>query len=255
MDLLHFDRPPVTKARFTVFFELSESIQVSQLASYVEELRQTFPHVVEQAPAAPWSGVDPTNIPFLGWGSAWPFPMMVLTSPKGASISIQDDRLIVTWAFDQSEDVYPGYASMKRELAERYEGLAKAVRAAVDAEITIGRFECFYENAITEVTGADLATGVLTEWAAPSGPSATHSAYLGTRLEFRQKDREDNLSTLIAVDSSEDEDSSELWLKVTRDRPEQEENSIEGMDVAHDELIRAFRYYTSEELRKTWGES
>ncbi|MGY4540936.1 uncharacterized protein (TIGR04255 family) [Arthrobacter sp. UYNi723] len=253
MELLQFERPPVRKARLAVYFDLEAEVQVSHLAGYIQNLKSTYSDVAERAPLEPWRGLSVDQVNFVTPGSSWPFPLLVLSDDKGSSIALQTDRMVVTWSFESSKSPYPGYEELKKNLHQLLEEYRHAIKNAVNEDISIRRFECFYENAITEVSGPDLAAGILSNWtAAPT--TLGESSYLGARFEYRHKEREDNLSTLAGVDSSEDEDSTELWIKVTRDRLETESNSIDGMDTAHEELIRAFKQYTNEQLRKGWGE-
>lgn len=256
MELLKLERPPVRKVRLAVYFDLVAEIQVSHLAGYIEGLKSTYTDVTERAPLDPWREDDGEGdqVDFLTPTSAWPFPLLVLRDDIGSTVAFQADRMSVTWSFGSSPDsLYPGYEELKKRLQGLLEGYRAAIREAVRQDIVIRRYECFYENHIADIAGYDLALGVLSNWTAPLSdvPSAS---YAGARLEYRHKEREDNLSTLVAVDSSEDQAIPELWIRSMRDRLDTEENSIDGMDVVHDALIESFRRYTTKGLREGWGE-
>ena len=253
MELLQLEHPPVRKVRLAVYFDLSADIQVSQLAGYIQQLKSTYTAVVERAPLESWREGDEDQVDFISSASAWPFPLLLMRDDMGSSLAFQADRMTVTWTFDSlSDSSYPGYVELKKRLQGLLDGFREAVCDATTSDIEIKRFECFYENHIAEMSGNDLAIGILSNWTSPPS-SATDAAYAGARLEHRHKEREDNLSTLVAVDVSEDQVSPELWIRTVRNRVESEPNSIDGMDVAHDALIESFRRYTTEELRKGWG--
>lgn len=190
---------------------------------------------------------------FLGASGAWPIPKTKFVSDE-RSLSIQGDELEVAWNFgDEGEKAYPGFDSLMEELESVITQLVTSVRKH-DVEITTHEVDCFYINEIGGMSTADYAVGVLTDWADVTPRSLPKEGYVGVRLHGCGDTEEHQCSSLVMVDSSDEDGSPILSLRVGRTLGE-DEGAEEAMRQAHDELITLFRAYTPDWLRAQWGES
>ncbi|MEV7571528.1 TIGR04255 family protein [Pseudarthrobacter sp. NPDC089323] len=249
MDEFQLKRPPVSRVVLSIFFELDFALQVTQVSEFVADVKRDFPNVSERPPSLSWKNGDDGPVGIVRPDGQWPFPTLVFSSDSEYSLLIHSDRLLLTWESAGGE--YPGYKAMKEELNVRFASFNAALEGL--GNLSIGRFQCLYDNSVLSMSAVQLATGVLTSWKY-EGENSDANEYVGARLEYRHQDRTDNLNCTVAVDGSPSDGELSLWLKASRDRPDDEPNSIDGLDIAHQELIDRFRQSTSEELRREWGE-
>lgn len=243
----HLDSPPVKRVALTVSFQAEPRLQGWHLDEFFRETAGRYLSREEVAPR-------PDNaFEFLSASGAWPIPKTQFVS-KERSLAVQGEELEVVWNFgDEGEKAYPGFDSLMEELASVITRLVTSVRKH-DVEITTHEVECYYINEISGMLAADYAVGVLTDWADVTPRTLPKEGYVGVRLHACGDTEEHQCSSLVMVDSSDDDGSPILSLRVGRSLSE-DENAEEAMQQAHDELIALFRTYTPDRLRAQWGES
>lgn len=190
---------------------------------------------------------------FLSPSGGWPIPKTQFASNE-RSLSVQGDELEVVWNFgNEGEKKYPGFDSLMEELEQVITQLISSAQKH-EVVITPHEVECFYINEIEGMSASELAVGVLTDWANVKPRPVPDEGYVGVRLHGCGDPEEHQCSSLVMVDSDDDDGGPTLSLRVGRPLAE-DETAPEAMRQAHDELIALFRSHTPNWLRAQWGES
>jgi len=244
------EKPPVKRVELSLAFAASPAIQGWHLAAFFTGLRERYLSVTETAPLP--SGSGETGYEFLPDDGTWP---IARTEFVGAdrSLAVQGDRLDVVWEFGDGDDehAYIGFESLINEMDGVYSELLSALLSN-GVEIEPSSAQCYYINEIDEVAGAELAVGVLTGWGAVPASAVPTPGYVGVRLHgCRSTDHK--CSSWVMVDS-QDEEPPTLSIRVKRPITDGDKSAMHALREAHDELIGLFRRYTSDELRRGWGE-
>lgn len=243
------ERPPVRSVTLTIRFEASPRLQGWHLEGF---FRKVSSHYLAREEVAPRPAVEAAGYEFIPPEDAWPIPRTECIG-EDRSLSVQGDELEVVWNFGDRDEgrEYPGFDSLMKGMEDHLYDLISSVS---DHDVTIAprEVECFYENAIEEITASELAVGVLTGWADTSSKSVPQQGYVGVRLASVGKPRGQSCSSLVMVDSGDDQ-PPRLAIRVGR-LLESGERAEDAMRQAHDELISLFRTHTSEQLRSGWGE-
>lgn len=243
----HLERPPVKRVALTVTFQAEPRLQGWHLDDFFREVAGRYLSREEVAPR-PDSAFE-----FLGASGAWPIPKTQFSSNE-RSLSVQGDELEVVWNFgDEGEKAYPGFDLLMEELEQVITQLVTSVRKH-DVAITPHEVECFYINEIDGMSAAEYAVGVLTDWADVKPRRLPEEGYVGVRLHGCGNIEEHQCSSMVMVDSSDDDGTPILSLRVGRPLDE-DESAEDAMRQAHDELITLFRAYTPDSLLAEWGES
>ncbi|MFC5677788.1 hypothetical protein [Aeromicrobium endophyticum] len=182
---------------------------------------------------------------------AWPLPYLNFTREDDrGTLGFQSDRFVVSWSFSEGVNDYPGFDALAQDLESKLDQFIATVRRETGQEVSFSGSECVYRNAITEVSGEELAVGVLTRWSGMSSVTALHTQYAGVRMHFCTDEDMEGCSVTLSVDV--DDDGPSLTLDSERDLEVDEQLPLGGLQVAHDQLIRKFLEYTSDAMQKRW---
>lgn len=164
------------------------------------------------------------------------------------SVAYQGDRFTVSWGFDEESGApYPGFDSLFQTMQEEF-GVFSDVLMRSDIKIGIVRSNCRYSNRIQGLSASQLAVGVLTRWKGQLDVADMDSDYVGVRLHSDDDNRR-NCASLVSVDAHVGQDPM-LTISVTQSG---ETEKLNGIAVAHDEVIDKFLSYTSPTQHESWG--
>lgn len=242
----------------TLYFNEIDGLRVSGLSAFIEQLRLSYPEIQEQFPLAAVLKKDDDPGVFVSARTAMPFPFLSFSDPKtGQIVSFQSDRFSLTWNFgnESGDNHYPGYVSLRDQLATLFESFSVAVNDQSGETPVVVRSQCRYYNSVTELPGTGLALYLLTGREDLTARDALQSrTYAGARVRIQVET--DGLSSKVSagVDSPND-DETVLWFNVVSESEQAERGGFDLLDGAHDELIKSFVQFTPTWLRDKWGES
>lgn len=249
-----FDRPPVQAVYLTLYFRTDGHVQSSHLASLHERWATDFPLVSEAPPLR--GDEDPDSGPvFLASSAGWPIPYTRYEAvDSDNSVSYQHDRLEVAWNFKlEYERTYPGFESLFRTFSEKFAEFCAALeRAGINVKVT--RAECQYTNAMIDLSDADVAVGVLTDWRASTRDLVPRPGFVSMRVHACAGSHNDDCDSHIIVDGNTgDDEPTKLVFIVSRSLGETDQSPSDGLRAAHDELIELFLRHTPNHLQDKWG--
>jgi uncharacterized protein (TIGR04255 family) len=252
--LATFSDPPVRHVELTVYFKPIHALRVSHLSSLREAWKDDYPVVAELAPLRPRNrgGQEADVTPYR---EAWPFPYVMLSSKDDSrSVAFQNDRFVVTWAFDETDASYPGFEKISAHLRDLLGQLRDVVSAETEQDLDLTRSECWYLNELPDIPATELLVGVATRWHGSAGSSELPpSHYSGFRLHI---DDEDHPTCGAEISLDIDNDGASLIIASRFDvENDQAPDEVAGLTIAHDLLIRQFLAFTSPEMQKAWGRS
>lgn len=242
-------QPPVKRVALTVNFKAEPALQGWHLDGFFGSVKERY---LSREEVAPRPGFETGPFEFLSAEGGWPIPKTQFVGNE-RSLSLQGDELEVAWNFGgEGQDTYPGFESLMSELEQV---LVQLVASADDHDVSVvpHSVECLYVNEIEDLTGGELAVGVLTNWSDVEARPVQEKGYVGVRLHGCGHTDEHPCSSYVMVDS-DDGKAAALTFRVGR-RLDQNEDAVKGVRLAHDELIGIFRSHTPEWLRRQWGES
>jgi uncharacterized protein (TIGR04255 family) len=248
---VRFERPPVNHVHLTLHFELTSDLHVSHLSSLREGWRDRYPETRERPPTP---RDDSDFVRYMGRHSVWPFPYLAFHAADRA-IVIEGTKFALTWTFADNAQIYPTYANLRSELAERFNEFADVVAREVDERPRLTAAECQYYNALPGESLARVIGYVLTDGKVDLGPDSDRSDvdYQGFRRHVGASPENQMVEVLVGVDTSTDEpEPVELFIEATH-YVDDEEVPLAGIDVAHDVLIDTFVNCTRPDQHERWG--
>lgn len=237
------------RVALTIGFQAEPRLQGWHLDAFFRFLADRY---LSRQEVAPRPGADAGPYEFLPPDGGWPIPKTEFVGDD-SSLSVQGDELEVVWDFrDNGTKKYPGFDLLAKELEQVLGGLVSSAQEH-GVSITPREVGCFYINEIDGMTAAQLAVGVLTNWAEIQPRAIPVAGYVGVRLHDYDHTEENPCSSYVLVDSN-DEGAPVLSFRVGRHLDE-EEGAPEAVRQTHDAVIKLFRTHTPDELRARWGES
>ncbi|BDZ56604.1 hypothetical protein [Barrientosiimonas endolithica] len=209
---------------------------------------EAFPVVEEAAPDFEDINISGEDLA----GAAWPLPSTKFVNSDGTqSIILQEGRLDLSW--EKADAPYPGFESLSKTLLGKFNELEKAMEdAGISIRPTASR--CLYVNEIADITGAQLATGVLTDWSSEPRQDLPSKGYVGVRIHACANPANHRCSSYVMVDGDMGQ-SPNLTLSVKRRLEDTEHSPLGGLHEAHNELLDLFMTFTSDNQQADWGRS
>lgn len=248
---LHFDSPPVQQVTLGIYFRPLLDLRNLQFVPILQKWRASYTQI-EELPRVPlWRPLSAAEVGKQGGRRTNP-PLYILQTADGQrSIDVQNDRLLLTWRFEAegSPKEYIGYSALKDELVTRFAEFESTLRDAglsADPE----RTDATYQN-LVDMDVRDFCVGVLTGWELTSSSYNVASSYSGMRFGDLAGDS-DQTETLIAIENGPDGEGTDFTIDVERQLLEGE-TFVDGLDDAHDSVLRNFELICSAELMNSWG--
>lgn len=188
-------------------------------------------------------------------GSAWPFPYLTFTSGD-QSIIIESTKFALTWTFGDGEGEYPGYESLRDEIAARFSEFAATLNQELDIEPHVTASECQYYNEFSNESPARVIGYVLTNGSVDLGPETDLAEvdYNGYRRHSLIHVNDHEVEVVVGVDASEAEHRTvDLFIEAKYEFGEADAFGADGLDIAHEALIDTFIRCTRADQQERWG--
>ncbi|MCY3862490.1 MAG: TIGR04255 family protein [bacterium] len=249
-ELPDFERPPVIEVALSVQFEESLDIQ----ASGEDVLAAAWPdYDLEMRPVLTTMGLEP---------GAYDRPddeagdrRLWLSNPGGSRvIQVQHDRLAVHWTQEDSEEIYPRFASLREFFVEAWHRL----NDAVDDQLVPGICQVLYVNHIGAESGwqgPEDTPEILAPWGGiMSDDFLPEPGIAATYLHFHIPDPGEWLDIQAGPVGVDDRSVLAVYLAARGIAASPDlEGVLEFMDLAHEWIVRGFASFTTPSAHKTWG--
>jgi uncharacterized protein (TIGR04255 family) len=249
---LKFESPPVQQVRLAVYFEPVMTVGSFHLMPILSQWKEDYPQLDESPHIHNWR---PRTEPEAeeGEGRRYVTPNFILQTADGQrSLQVQQDRLVLLWRFEAegSPKEYVGYASLRAELEKRIAQLSHSVKEVAGVDLIPERVDTTYQN-LVDVAARDFCVGILTSWSTSRASFETSTAYSGMRLAGFADD-DDDVETLVAIDTGPDGEGTDFTIDVERTIKEGEDYLV-ALDDAHQVVLRIFVQLASADMMSSWG--
>ena len=257
---VRFKEPPVTSVSLVVFFEPVEGLMTSHLSSIREKWRGKYPRVSERPPLPP-RGMGENRLELLPLDE-WAFPYTTFyDESRENAVAIQNDRFVQSWSFAPNEDsdseAYPGFDSIRSDLEKGFSEFCSLVKAELSIDVIPTGSECAYHNHLGVRMPIEQAiAGFANKWLNVPEAAPTSRAIHGTAtIHLQVPEYADECSVALHLHVDDDQEVT-LSIRSTysvEPDDEEEQGSLGGINIAHEQLINSFIEYTSQQMQERWG--
>lgn len=244
-----YTNAPVVETSLMVQFKPSPNWNLGLLGLFQERVKGTFPRFEMAQP------IVLAQPPFAAAGLQFRARGLYINEKEGRLLQVQDDAFAVNWRKASPDTPYPRYPSLREQFIAELEGYLAFLNEHGIPELPIAGCQVSYVNILEPRSGLTYADlGFVVPEPGPGASEGVEMSSMSAMAAFRNSSSQlsYNIAPALRI-----EDNATVTQFVLNSSARQVDASgrdlLDGIDGAHDLLIKVFERMTSENAKRTWG--